>query len=318
MRCVDSLRADGIEVVVVQNGNRSPELVAVEAREAITVVDARGNVGFPAGCNRGAAATDAGVLVFVNPDAVAEPGAVLALVNALTDDAIGIAQARLRLLDEPGLLNSGGNVLHISGIAWPSGYRMPASSVDVRRDIAYASGAAFAIRANVFREIGGFNEDLFIYQEDLELSWRVWLRGLRVVVEPRADFLHDYTFDRTNKRKLYYLERNRLVFVLTAYSARLLLLLMPVFFVVEASVALVALREGWLREKARGWGWLLSHAGWLVQRRRAVQALRRVPDRELARLFTSVIDPPMTAVPAGTAVLNGIVSAWWRAVRVLL
>jgi GT2 family glycosyltransferase len=186
------------------------------------------------------------------------------------------------------------------------------------RDIPYASGAAFGVRAEVFRELGGFTEELFLYQEDLDLCWRARMCGLRVVVEPEADVLHDYVLDRSDRRKEYLLERNRLVFLLTAYSARLLLLLAPVLLAVEAGLVLLALKQGWLREKVRGWAWLLRHAAWLRARRAAVQAARRVPDRELARCLTPVVDPKMLELPPGAALFNVLVSGWWRVVSVLL
>jgi GT2 family glycosyltransferase len=317
-RCLDALREDKVDVVVVNNGGPGPELEDARGREGVTVVEAGGNRGFGAGCNAGAAVTDAGVLVFLNPDTVAQPGAVAALARRLEDPGVGIAQARLRLLDHPELLNSSGNVLHLSGLAWPGGYREPADELVESREIAYASGAALAIRADLFRELGGFTEELFLYQEDLELCWRARLRGLTIVVAPHADVMHDYVLERAGRHKEYYLERNRLVFVLTAYSARLLVLLAPVLLAVEVGVALVALRRGWLGEKVRGWAWLAGHASWLGARRRETQAARRVTDRELARFLTPVLDPRMLELPAGVGVLNGAVSAWWRGVRVLL
>jgi GT2 family glycosyltransferase len=170
----------------------------------------------------------------------------------------------------------------------------------------------------VFRTVNGFTEELFLYQEDLELCWRVRLHGLRVVVVPDADVLHDYVLERPRRRKEYFLERNRLIFVLTAYSARLLALLAPVLLAAELGVAVLAWRQHWLREKAAGWRWLLGHARWLGERRRATQALRRVPDRELARYLTPVLDPRMLELPAAVRPANGLVAAWWRAVRVLL
>jgi len=282
------------------------------------VIDAGRNLGFGAACNLAALETDADVLVFLNPDTVARPGAVAALARSVEDRAIGIAQARLRLLDEPDLLNSSGNVVHVSGLAWPGGYRDRADSLTEVRDIGYASGAAFAIRSDVFRDVGGFTEELFLYQEDLELSWRVRLRGLRVVVAPDADVLHAYELERPGRRKEYFLERNRLVFVLTAYSPRLLAVLAPVLLACEAGIALLAWRQGWLREKASGWLWLVRNAGWLARRRRATQALRRVPDRALARHLSAVLDPRMLELPAGASLANALVAAWWRAVRVVL
>ena len=316
-RCLDALRTDGVEVVVVNNGG-GPEIEDAGRREGVRVIDAGGNDGFGAGCNRGAAATDADVLVFLNPDTVAQRGAVAALARRLEDPGVGVAQARLRLLRQPELLNSSGNVLHVSGLAWPGGYENPADELTELREAAYASGAALAIRAELFRELGGFTEELFLYQEDLELCWRVRLRGLAIVVDPEADVLHDYVLERADRRKEYYLERNRLVFLFTAYSARLLLLLAPVLLAVELGVALLALRQGWLREKARGWAWLAGHGPWLSARRRQTQAARRVSDRQLARFLTPVLDPRMLELPPGVGALNGVVSAWWRGVRVLL
>ncbi len=307
VRCLDSL---DVPVVVVNNGDP----IHLE-REGVRVIQSERNDGFGAGCNRGAAQTDAEVLVFLNPDTVVQPGAVAALAEAAS---VGVAQARLRLLDRPEILNSSGNVLHVSGLAWPGGYGDPADSLTERRDIPYASGAAFAIRSDLFRELGGFTEELFLYQEDLELCWRARLAGRRVVVEPGADVLHDYVLERPERRKEYYLERNRLIFVLTAFSGRLLFLLAPVLLAVEAGIALVALRQGWLREKARGWAWLARNTSWLAAHRRQTQALRRVPDRELARFLAPAVDPRMLELPRGVAVLNGLVSAWWRAVRVFL
>jgi GT2 family glycosyltransferase len=312
-RCLDSLA--GEDVVVVNNGLHGLEIDNAATRARVIDSD---NVGFGAGCNRGAREVDADVLVFVNPDTVVQPGAVEAFAQALEAPGVGVAQARLRLLQQPELLNSSGNIVHVSGLAWPGGYGDPAQELALPQDIAYASGAAFAIRRDVFRELGGFTEELFLYQEDLELSWRAHLHGLRVLVVPEADVLHDYVLERPGREKEYYLERNRLVVVLSAFSGRLLVLLAPVLLAVEVGIVLVAWRQGWLREKARGWTWLVRNRSWLGAHRRETQALRRVPDRDLARFLTPVVDPRMLELPPGVAALNGLVSAWWRGVRVFL
>jgi GT2 family glycosyltransferase len=312
-RCLDSLEDE--DVVVVNNGAAGPEIEAAASR--VRVIDSE-NAGFGAGCNRGVRETDADVLVFVNPDTVVQPGAVQALARALEAPDVGVVQARLRLLEQPELLNSGGNVLHVSGLAWPGGYGDPADGLTHVQEIAYASGAAFAIRRDVFLELGGFTEKLFLYQEDLELCWRAHLHGLRVLVVPEADVLHDYVLERPGRQKEYYLERNRLIVVLSAFSARLLLLLAPVLLAVEAGIVLVAWRQGWLREKTRGWAWLVRNGSWLAAHRRETQALRRVSDRKLARFLTPVLDPRMLELPSGIAVLNGLIAAWWRGVRVFL
>jgi len=295
-------------VLVVDNGGE------VGDRDGVTVVRPGENLGFAAGNNRGAREAGGEALVFLNPDTVAPDGALDELVRPLEDPSVGIVSARLRLLDEPELLNSAGNEVHVTGIAWAGLYGQPASSVTEVRDVAFPTGAAMAIRRELFDELGGFTEELFMYQEDLILGWRVRLRGLRVVVNPAADVYHDYEFGR-NADKQYLLERNRLVFVLSSYSPRLLLLLSPVLVSTEAAMLVLALKEGWAREKVAGWGWLLRHLGWLRRQRRETQGLRRVRDRELAPYLSAEIAPGMIPVPAPIRAVNPLVARYWALVR---
>ena len=114
------------------------------------------------------------------------------------------------------------------------------------------------------------------------------------------------------------MERNRLVFVGTAYSARLLLVLAPVLFVAEAGLLLISVREGWLRDKLRGWGWIARHTPWLLRHRRKLQGERRVPDRELAGHLTPVADPKMISVPHAVRGANRLVAGYWSLARRLL
>jgi GT2 family glycosyltransferase len=173
------------------------------------------------------------------------------------------------------------------------------------------------MRTELFRQLGGFCEPLFMYQEDLELAWRARLLGLRIVLEPQADVFHEYEFSR-HREKHYLLERNRLIFVATAYSPRLLALLCPVLAAAELGVASLALRERWLRDKLAGWAWLLRNAGWVRRRRRETQGLRRVPDGELARHLTPVLDPKIIELPGIARYANPLLVAYWRGVRKLL
>jgi GT2 family glycosyltransferase len=313
-RCLDALRHDVPEanVIVVDNGGAQDD---VGARwERLHLVEPEQNLGFAAGANRGAAETEDDVLVFLNPDTVVMPGALRRLARRLEDPAIGIAMARLQLLDRPGVLNSGGTVVHVSGLAWAGRFGEPADELTAVEDVPGASGAALAIRRETFDALGGFTPDLFMYHEDVELSWRAHLNGLRVVVDPAADVLHEYDFGR-HTTKLALLERNRLIFVLTAYSMRLLLLLGPMLALGELAMLALAARRGWFRGKLGGWWWLMRHPRWLVRHRRETQRLRRVRDRQLARFLTPTLDPKVASVPRGIGFLNRLLGPYWSVVR---
>ena len=313
-RCLDTLRHDVPEanVIVVDNGGSQDDIEDVWER--LQVVTPEENLGFAGGANRGAAETQDDVLVFLNPDTVVAPGALRRLARRLEDPTIGIAMARLQLLQRPGVLNSGGTAVHVSGLAWAGRFGEPADEIKELEDVAAASGAALAIRRETFDALGRFTPELFMYQEDVELSWRAHLNGLRVVVDPRADVLHEYDFGR-NPTKLALLERNRLIFVLTAYSARLLFLLGPVLVLGELAMLALAARRRWFRGKLGGWWWLMRHARWLFRHRRETQRLRKVRDRELARFLTPTLDPKVAAVPRGTGFLNRLLRPYWSVVR---
>ena len=213
LRMLDSLEGqDGL-------GSRSWSTTAEAAPRSkrpsargCAVVDAGENLGFAAGSNLGAREAAGSVLVFLNPDTVVAPGAIAQLARTLEDPSIAIAMARLRLLDEPEKLNASGVDVHVTGIGWAADYGEPADSVREVGDVPAASGTAMAIRAETFRDLGGFADELFMYLEDLELGWRARLAGYRVVVDPGADVFHEYEYGR-NPRKSYFLERNRLIFL---------------------------------------------------------------------------------------------------------
>jgi GT2 family glycosyltransferase len=309
-RCLEALRHDvpAAEVIVVDNGGDA------EVPEGVRLLAPGENLGFAAGVNRGAETAERDVLVFLNPDTVVAPGALQRLAATLEDPEIGIAMVRLRLLDQPELLNSGGTVVHVSGLAWAGRFGEPAESITAPEDVAAASGAALAIRRETFRELGGFTGELFMYQEDVELSWRAHLHGLRVVVDPAADVFHEYEFGR-NPGKVELLERNREIFVLTAYSLRLLLVLGPVLAATELAMLAVAAKQRWLVGKLGGWWWCVSHARWLLRHRRMTQRLRKVGDLELVSLLTPVLDPAMLQLPGAVSVANRLTAGYWRLAR---
>jgi GT2 family glycosyltransferase len=312
-RCLESLDGEVDEIVVVDNGGGGPEIEEARARDSLRIVSPAGNVGFAAGANLGARQASGDVLAFVNPDTVVEPGALRRLEERVSETGIGIAMARLRLLDRQELLNSSGTVVHVSGIGWAGGYGEPAETLAELRDVPAPSGAAMAMRSETFEELGGFAEELFMYLEDLELGWRARLSGYRVVVDPAADVLHEYEYGR-NPRKNYFLERNRLVFVLSAYSARLLVLLGPLLVLIELGMTALALKEGWLRDKLAGWGWLVRNGGTVGRRRRSTQELRKIRDRELAPYLTAVFEPRMIPVPGLLRAANPLVARYWALV----
>jgi GT2 family glycosyltransferase len=304
----------GVQVVLVDNGCTSPSMDQFRNRPGVTLLEPGTNTGFTGGCNLGAAAATTEFLAFINSDAIVEPDALAELVAVAARPDVGLASASLRLAATPELLNSDGNPIHVLGLSWSGNLGEPASGSPTEKKVPGATGAAVAVRREVWDALGGFTEELFAYLEDVDLSVRCWQRGWDVVYVPSAVVLHHYEFGR-NPAKFYLLERNRLVLVTSLYQARTLALLAPVLLAFEVAMIAVAAAGGWLPAKLRGYRWLLQQRRWLAGHRRTVQSTRRCSDRELAWLFTARFDQSVLPLPIGGSLLNSAMNGYWNVVR---
>ena len=309
--CIAALVADGVDDIVVVDNDAAPgPVAAVGGMPGVRVLSAGRNLGYAGGCNYAASHATGDVLVFVNSDALVRPGAVAALVRRVTDVDVGLASASIRLAEDPEVLNTAGNPVHYLMFSWVGGLGEPAAEHSELTDVASITGVTFAVRREVWDVLGGFDADYVAYCEDVYLSLRAWQAGYRVVHEPEAVVLHHYDFAR-NSAKFYLLERNRLMNLVLLPERRTRRLLALPALVVEGGVLLVAVRDGWARDKVDGWRWLVTHRRSLADRRRGIQAGRTVPDRELARLLRGPLDPPAGLGPGVPAAVSRALERYW-------
>lgn len=306
-----------VDLVLVDNGCTDGAVDRLRTHRGVTVVHDGTNVGFAEGCNIGVRAASADLIVLVNPDAIVAPDALGKLARVVTRDGVGIATASVRLADRPHLLNAAGLSLHFLGVSWAGSFEEPVASHQVECEVAGGSGAAMMVRRSLWNDLGGLCAEFFAYYEDCDFAIRLRQRGWRVIYVPDAVVLHRYEFGRNNN-KFFLVERNRVVMVLSLWSARTLLLLAPMFLAFEGAVLLLAIRQGWWREKVRSWWWIMRHARWIRQRRAAAQATRTVSDRALLPVMQDTLDPGNFPLPVALAPLQVPLRLWWRTVRPLL
>ncbi|GAA1629254.1 glycosyltransferase family 2 protein [Georgenia ruanii] len=306
-----------LEIVLVDNGCTSDAVSRVAGREGVRVIRPSTNLGFAGGVNLGVRESRAPFIAMVNSDAEVEPDCLRLLVERAGDESVGIAGALVLLADQPNKVNSAGNPLHVLGLCWAGQMGEDAARVPEVADVASASGATMVLRRTVWDDLGGFPGQFFAYLEDLELSWRCWQRGLRVEVLADARVRHHYEFGRS-PLKMYLVERNRWLFLLTCHELKTLALLALPLLAFDVALLAVAASQGWARQKVRSWGWVLRHPGWIRRRRRLVQGTRTVSDQHLTRLLTDRFDPAQMALPAAAQPLESLLRAYWRLVRPLV
>ncbi len=216
------------------------------------------------------------------------------------------------------VIHTWGNQLHFLGVGYVGGDGLVDRPFEVR-PIPYASGAGVLFRSSVLREVGLFDPALFMYHEDSDLCWRMRLADFEVLLAPRAVMYHDYGFER-NAEKFYFIERNRLINLLTHYRLATLALIAPALILFEAITLLYSLREGWLWKRLTVYGFFLRPVTWkyLSQKRRQVQSIRRVPDRAIAPHLTGRIEFGLLDSWVLRRVVNPIFDRYWRSVRRLI
>jgi GT2 family glycosyltransferase len=207
------------EVIVVDDGSRDGTAAwLLDAFPDVRVVSppGEGQAGFAAACNAGARAARAPVLAFLNNDAEVRPGWARALLAELAahPEAVVVGGLSLRR-DAPDLVDSAGIRLSPFGSASDIAIGRPAATVGPEsREVAGVSGVNLAVRAAWFADTGGFDEQLFMYFEDVDLCLRAWFGGHTVRFTPAAVVLHAGSATagiRYAPLRNYYGSRNRII-----------------------------------------------------------------------------------------------------------
>ena len=295
-RCLESVRrtaCPGYEVIVVDNASTdgSADAVAAGFPEA-TTVRSSANLGFGGGCNLGATRARAEFLVFLNPDTIVEPGWLSALVNALdANSRVGLVTSKILMLGEPERINTCGNTVHLSGLTLCRGLGASSRSYQKEEEVDAVSGAAFAIRRDVFQSLGGFDESMFLYMEDTDLSLRARLAGWESLFAPQSIVYHDYSL-KVFPLKVFYQERNRYLMLLKNFRWATLVALVPALLMAEAItwgfVLLYDRRNIW--NKLKAYQWTVRNWGAIMNKRRTTQSSRKTGDHELLRRTSFRLD----------------------------
>jgi GT2 family glycosyltransferase len=193
----------------------------------LKIIHLEKNYGTNIGNNIGAYHASGKYLVFLNVDVEVHPDWIKELVNIFEKDVtIGAAQPKLLFLWDKNRINSMGHYLTSWG-SW-SNYvtygRVDDYKNDEVQEIFIAFGAALAVKSVLFNKVGKFDNDFFMYADEIDLSWRIWLSGHRIVVVPTSIVYH---FDggvggggiiKSTPFRVYLHNRNLLTTLLKNYS----------------------------------------------------------------------------------------------------
>ncbi len=256
--CLDSLQKltyTSIEIIVVDNNSKDGSLEFVKKNyPKIILVENKENYGFAKGNNIGYKKAKGEYILILNNDTVVTPDFLNPLVETFKKDShIGCLQPQIRLLENKNMLDGVGAFLTSTGFLYHFGY-LKVKNRDIynkRMKIFSAKGACMLLNRKAIEKVGLFDEDFFIFFEETDLCFRLWLAGFTVVYEPESIIYHIGGADTTSsksyqvERRAYLSLRNMFCSYLKNFGTINLLVILPIFIFLQVclvSYYLITLR----------------------------------------------------------------------------
>lgn len=323
--CLQSLlkqEYEDLEIWVSDNGSEDgSQSMLKELYPSVHLVENGENLGFGSAVNRALGKAQGDYFLFLNNDLELAPDCVGQLVDLLeSDKEIGAAIPKIlyhRDAQEPSpndsaTINSFGVVVNYTGVSYPN--LVGQQDEDGLPLTETACGGIFMFSREVYEQVGGFDEDLFLYHEDHDLSWRIRLGGWKLMVTPKSVCAHHYDFNK-GVQKFYQSEKNRFHILLKNMECKTLLLISPALVIVELAQIVHALMHGWLRLKVKSYFEILGQFAQIARKRRQIRAFRKISDKEITRLYRGTIAVSGMKNPLMDYLLSPLLNAYWKLIR---
>ncbi len=203
------------QIIVVDNGSRdgSAEMIS-EDFSKVTLVTLKNNTGFTGANNAGIKQATGSFLVLLNNDCIVEPGWLANLEKRMEDPTVGAVTSSMRNINDTNIMDSAGGKIDWMGFSRDIAKGEAASNYAEAMEIPFPSGGAAIIRRIALPDQSRlFWDELFAYQEDLDLGLELIRTGWKVVYEPTAivRHMHSATSGNGSFFKEFHCIRNRLL-----------------------------------------------------------------------------------------------------------
>jgi len=284
LRSIEPVLADNDEVIVVDNCSTEEENQQIPLMFPwIKFINSDQNPGVGGGNNIGAKFAQGKYLVFINPDITVTEGWIDSLVTTLESyPGAGMVTPKILIMQEPNKINTCGLDIHVSGLSLCKGIYEDKVRFSSIEEVNAISGTAFIIKKEVFQHIGSFDEDVFLYMEDVDISMRGRLAGYTCLFDPNSIVYHKYALS-FGAKKVFYEEYHRYLILLKCYRIITLFFMLPVMILTEIvtwGFVLLKDRKNW-RNKIRAYALIIKNWRRVLDNHKKTQRIRKVKDRDL-------------------------------------
>jgi len=283
------------EVIIADDASTDSSITLMEQEYAdidlnMRLLVNRHNLGFAANCNRAAEASYGRILVFLNSDTEPEPAWLAELVKQIcANPQAAMVTSKMLLFDQRDMLHTAGDLMGKDGIPRNRGvWQKDVGQFDQDPFVFSGCGGGTAYRKDVWQALGGFDEDFWMYLEDVDFAFRAQLMGKQTIFAPHARLYHQLSATGGDILASYYVGRNTIWNIAKNMPTGLLLRNLPAIIAAQLKVTIDALRN--IRgeaARARLRGQLAGLFGLprQLQKRQMIQLNRRVANPTLADML---------------------------------
>ena len=303
--CLESLlkiNYNNTEIIIVDNNSTDDSVNFVSKNfPDVILIRLNENKGFAEPNNIASKVATGDLLLFLNNDTIVTPSFISEMIKPIQQDSdIGICQSLLLKPDES--IDSSGDFIDTLGVVYNS-----KTQISEIREISSARGASMMIKKNLFEQLEGFDKKFYFSFEDVDLSWRCWIAGYKVLIIPKSIVYHlgGQTYQKVKNSMAFHGFKNQLSMKITNFESSLVLKNMLKFFVIYGTREL----KIWFDYKIHGrtklsstkyenniapkpsfkiifnsiW-WILKNQKYLIEKQRNVHFERKVSTRQLENI----------------------------------
>jgi len=219
---IEHSKGENIEIIVADNGSTDASLkMLIRDFPEVTILDLETNYGFAKGYNVALQEIDAEYFVLVNSDVKVSEGWVEPCIRQMeADQKVAAVQPKILSYNEPKYFEyagAAGGFIDKFGYPFCRGrildhVEKDKKQYDLPGEIFWATGACMFVRAEVFKNAGGFDPDFWAHMEEIDLCWRMKNQGYKIVYEPKSVIWHlgGGSLEYGNPKKVFLNFRNNL------------------------------------------------------------------------------------------------------------
>lgn len=289
------------EIILVDNGSSDSSIDYVRANfPSVKILALHKNYGFAGGNNHGAKIATGELLVFLSNDTVVDRNWLYNLVKVMAHEEIGICGSKILFMKAKDIAQYNGGSLHLLGgpLATPYIKYEPNNGYCI---VGCIAGASFAIRKNIFEEVGGFDDDFFAYSDEADLCMRTWVHGYFVAYSTRSIIYHyaggtaysqwqgnlqtvNILFPRLlSSITMYYSNRNSIIYIIKNFEVKNLFLgiLFSYFYLLFQMILVACNKSGTVMPLIKAGLWPIKNLSIIWKKRMCAQRERKISDKWL-------------------------------------